>query len=200
MGTQVIEKQAIVASLQRSVKRSSLAIRLHGESNRSRMRPQHPLRSEPSAQARANHDETAPCSCGFTMASGPAPAYNEEAFRYFLNIESKRAERSGRPLLLVLVDRKGLRGAARRFDLPSAHRLFAALSLGLRETDFVGWYQEHRVAGAVLMQRADVGGPDVSAQVRRRVARIVAQGLPPALAGHLQVRVFQLPSKTKGPR
>ena len=60
------------------------------------------------------HDETASrmsvesvrCSCGVAFEGRLGQAYNEEAFRYFLAIERKRAERSHRTFLLLLVDVK----------------------------------------------------------------------------------------------
>src|SRR4029453_4452403 len=73
-------------------------------------------------------------------------AYNEEAFRYFLEIERKRSEASGRPLLLLLVDLVSQSGfdAAPGIDHTTADRVLSALALSLRETDFVGWHLEGR--------------------------------------------------------
>ena len=102
--------------------------------------------------------------------------------------------------MLVLVDEKGQSSAGPGIDAGLSEQLFVALSHGLRETDFFGWYQEHRVVGAVLMQRSDASGTDASLPVRERVGRIIAQHLPSALTARLQVRVFQLPSKPKGSR
>ncbi len=84
------------------------------------------------------------------LQDGAAQAYNEEAFRYFLEIERKRSESSTRPLLLLLVD---VRGADDVIDQATATQLFAGLAGCLRETDFVGWYRENLVIGAVLTQR-----------------------------------------------
>ena len=129
------------------------------------------------------------CSCGLVAVGGPADVYNEEAFRYFLDVERKRSEISNRPFLLLLVDVK----KQVEMDAPQAGSLFDALSVGLRETDFAGWYREGSVVGAVLTQHSsDVGtdGPDV---VSRRVARVLQAALPEALASRLQIRVYQIP-------
>jgi hypothetical protein len=133
---------------------------------------------------------------GFVAIEGPAHVYSEEAFRYFLGVERLRSERSGRPLLLLLIDLKGPR-VTDAISHSIADSLFAAMTRCLRETDFVGWYHEGSVAGAVLMQRADAPGADASRQVHERVVRFMSEALP-ELADRLHVRVFQMPSKAKG--
>ena len=51
--------------------------------------------------------ETLECLSSDLALDGTCPvAYNEDAFRYFLDMERRRAELSGRPLLLLLVDFK----------------------------------------------------------------------------------------------
>jgi hypothetical protein len=161
------------------------------------MSARQPLRPEILPLPRITEDAVAPCACGFATTGSIGSAYNEEAFRYFLNIESRRAERSGSSLLLVLVDEKGHQPAGRQIESTLADRLFTAFSHGLRETDFFGWYQDHRVAGAVLLQRGDASTTGASAQVRERVVNMIARHLPPSSADRLQVRVFELPSKPK---
>ena len=51
----------------------------------------------------AHHER---CSCAVALDGRVGQIYNEEGFRYFLEIERKRAELSNRPLLLLLVDLK----------------------------------------------------------------------------------------------
>jgi hypothetical protein len=123
-------------------------------------------------------------------------AYNEDAFRYFLDIERKRSARLDRPFLLALVGLKDDRAQpGARIDRALAARLFSNLWLCLRETDVVGWYREDRVAGAVLTQVVDGTGPDLSQSIRQRVIRIVSAGLPSDAARRLQVHVYQIRPK-----
>jgi hypothetical protein len=145
----------------------------------------------------AVREESDRCSCGFVREGAPGQAYNEEAFRYFLEIERRRSEISSRPFLLLLVDLKQLR-AKKGMSPALAGKVFSALWLCLRETDFIGWYREDRVAGAVLTQRAEIGGPDMSGQVRERVTRVMSQQLPNSVADRLRVRVYQLSSRPEG--
>ena len=140
--------------------------------------------------------EAALCSCDVTIESRSGQAYNEPAFGYFLEIERKRSERSNRPFLLLLVDVKKEPGEPEKnlsLDPALATKLFSGLWACLRETDFVGWYRDGRVAGAVLTQPADMPRTDVSGEVGPRIRRLLCEGLPTDVARRLQVRVYQLP-------
>jgi hypothetical protein len=126
----------------------------------------------------------------------PGWPYNEETFRYFLSLEEKRSNRSSRPLLLLLVDLKedpGTPGLGVRLEPGIADELFAALRTCLRETDFVGWYREDYVVGAVLTHLGDTAEADVSALVSQKVGDALRGRLPPHVASRLQVLVHQLP-------
>lgn len=118
-------------------------------------------------------------------------AYNEVAFRYFLEIERKRAERSIRPVLLMLVT---LRRPSKRAPIAPPEifpKIFSVLGACVREVDFVGWYRENSVAAAVLAP----SGP-VTASVRHhlsaRVLRALKERLSPDEAARVGVRVVTL--------
>jgi hypothetical protein len=118
-------------------------------------------------------------------------AYNEAAFRYFLALERKRAERAVRPLLLLLL--KVRNQPAKRTGLaPTVSAgIFSALATCIREVDFSGWYREGVVAAAVIAPN----GPTSDA-VRRhlsaRVVRALQQRLSAAEAARITVRVVEL--------
>jgi hypothetical protein len=137
-------------------------------------------------------------SCGVALEGRFGQAYNEEAFRYLLEIERKRAERSGRPFLLLVVDLKEPSKASAPIEPVLAAKLFSRLWLCLRETDFIGWYRDGRVAGAVLPQLAKMPRPDVSRLVRERVTGLLCEGLPSDVVRGLHVRVYQLRPRLKG--
>jgi hypothetical protein len=121
---------------------------------------------------------------------GPAQPYNEEAFRYLLAVERERFDRSGGPFLLLLMA-PARAGARARIARPVARKLFASLRLCLRETDFIGWYHEERVAAAVL---TDLGGRTAAA-VGRRVGQTIGKALrescSPDVAHGFEVRVYE---------
>jgi hypothetical protein len=136
--------------------------------------------------------EVDPCGCG--MASVEVPdAYNEEAFRYFLDIERRRSEILKRPFVLLLLDLK------KSLDTPPPpEKLLSALALCVRETDFIGWYRDRSIAGAVLTQHTETAGPDLADAVSRRVVQVLAVRLPSELARRVRVRVYQLPGAKNG--
>jgi hypothetical protein len=123
-------------------------------------------------------------------------AYSEDAFRYFLEIERRRSDASGRPFFLLLIDvgnqsrRKAIEGVA-------ADRLFAALASCLRETDFVGWYRHAQIVGGVLTQDSTTVEADVLECVTERVRAALAANLPAAVLDGAQVRAFQIPAPAK---
>src|SRR2546426_11392606 len=119
-------------------------------------------------------------SCGFALQDGSSEAYNEEAFQYFLEVERKRSEISRRPFLLMLIEfNRHPAGINPEIDAVTAGKLFSILRMCLRETDFVGWYRERRVAGAVLTQHGEPDRDDLSDVVRRRGGDAPAKHFPP---------------------
>ena len=135
------------------------------------------------------------CSCGLAMDSRIGHAYNEEAFRYLLGLQQKRAERSEQPFLLVLIDFAGESGSVVRIDPVLARKLFKGLCNALRETDLIGWYREEHIAGAVLGAPGGQSWAEVSTIVTQRIDRILSESLPASVCDRLQVRVCQVQPK-----
>ncbi len=124
------------------------------------------------------------------FAENMAGAYNERTFHHFLAQEQRRSERSNRSFVLLLAHLRPIGS----FDDQTAARLFSAFSL--RETDFVGWYREQRVAGAVLIQQSEgVSEGVLRAMVGR--ARERFRGLASAAVDSVKVRGFQIPMRTR---
>ena len=135
------------------------------------------------------------CWCDLAAHAPSGQAYNEQAFRYFLEIERKRSEVSGRPFLLLLIDLKRHSGSGveGRIHGRTADQLFSALSLCLRETDFIGWYRQNRSIGAVLTQDSNAATAGISDPVAERVKLSLREILSPDVAPRLQLRIYQLP-------
>ena len=128
----------------------------------------------------------------FALQDRPPQAYNEEAFRYFLEIERKRSTLSNRPVLLMLIEITRDPGTASRIAGVTARKLFTVLSRCLRETDFTGWYREGHTLGAVLTQHGEIPRDDLPDVVRQRIEEALRQCLSPDLARRLHVRVTHL--------
>jgi hypothetical protein len=134
-------------------------------------------------------------SVRFAVEGSPVQAYSEQAFRYLLDVERKRSERSGRSFLLLLIDVKTRTVANPLGDVTIAGALFRALSTAVRETDFVGWHRTGRVAAAVLTQHADDTGPDISGLATHRITRVLHEALPADIAARIRCVSFRLPNE-----
>lgn len=131
------------------------------------------------------------CKCAVAHRDYLCQVYNEEAFRYLLAVERSRAAQLQRSFLLLLVSTRRPPFGAGRIAPDLAAGVFAALSLSIRDIDFIGWFREGRVAGAVLTQ-AQPATAEVSRHVGSRVSAALARRLPRDLAASLQLRVLQL--------
>jgi hypothetical protein len=123
------------------------------------------------------------------------PAYNEETFQYFLDLERKRSTCSKRPVLLMLIELKRGPGINPQVMRVAAAKLLALLSSCLRETDFIGWYREGHTLGAVLPQHTETDRGDLPDIVRQRVGDALGRWLPADLTRYFEVRVCQLSPK-----
>ena len=126
------------------------------------------------------------------QGANPKP-YDERTFRYLHALEQRRSNRSGRPFVLVLVGLKaGLTGP---LEPAIATTIFSALSRCLRETDFIGWYDQDRRAGAVLTELGGDGSADALKVVHEKViTRGLLEYLPDDLKARLELRVARYPA------
>ena len=85
-----------------------------------------------------------------TASLSESGAYSQKAFRYLLEMESKRSERSGRFCQLLLVYSADEHGRIVQMNVDVAKIVIAAASRSFRETDYIGWYRDGRIVGAVL--------------------------------------------------
>jgi hypothetical protein len=133
------------------------------------------------------------------LQAGPCPAYDEETFHYFLDLEQKRTAISNESFLLMLVDLNRRGETDRPIDSVTAAKLFSILSRCLRETDFAGWYSEGRIAGAVLTQDGRLAGDEQCSAVRLRVETELKKHLPSRLGRDLHVCIRRMPQSATCP-
>src|SRR6266478_5897258 len=74
----------------------------------------------------------------------------EELFHRILCWERKRAERSRKSFLLMLMDTGTVLRANRKQRVLT--RILSALSCSTRETDVVGWYRESAILGVIFTE------------------------------------------------
>ena len=139
--------------------------------------------------------ESIPAQSGFRVGY-TGHAYGEAAFRYLLDADRKRVERSQRAIILLLVSLRQSPGRSMQLNDATGAALLNGLAASIREVDFAGWFREGRVLGAVLPQPA---GADRQrrAEFAQRIITALMRALPAEVAPKLHVRVIQLDAKVQ---
>jgi hypothetical protein len=130
------------------------------------------------------------CSCGVAL-SGDTAVYNEEAFRFLLDIERRRFDASSQLFVLVLVELTRRVAHPEQIPAPIASKIFDSLTRTLRDTDLVGWYRDQRVIGAVLTHVGETPLAESTRQMSTRVTQALASDLPEDTAKQLKVRLYR---------
>jgi hypothetical protein len=134
------------------------------------------------------------CSSAVESVNATVEAYNEAAFRYFLQVEEKRFHRSNRRFALLLLDLRSGSGNVEPFDPALSKKLFTALGTCVRETDFLGWYCQGRVIGVACTQLDDTQGSTISEVVSDRFQKAMRGALPERIGSRVHMRSYFLPS------
>jgi len=120
-------------------------------------------------------------------------------FRKMLRLERKRAERSRKLFLLMLID------ARRIDDLDSTgevlRRAFSAFSSAIRVTDTSGWYEEEMVLG-VIFTEVTAEGSSTMTSIRTKLLAALQKNLDSKYVNRLHMSFYVFPEdwKRKDPR
>ena len=135
--------------------------------------------------------ESRPAYSGFISGAG-RQAYNQAAFRHFLAIERRRAQSTAQTVLLVLVTMRRAPDISVALSNGTAASIFRGLGDSVREVDFVGWFREGRVAGAVLTPATGTVADQAQQVMTERVMQALTKHLSTSQARNLRVRVVRL--------
>jgi hypothetical protein len=124
-----------------------------------------------------------------TACLSESGAYSQEAFRFLLERESKRSERSGRFCQLLLVYSTDAHGRIAQMNADVAKIVIAAASRSFRETDYIGWYRDGRIVGAVLTVLTQESMALVPTQLQPRLVECLRTELGIEEFSRLQIRV-----------
>jgi hypothetical protein len=116
--------------------------------------------------------------------------YNEEAFR-LLASESKRSVRSGYSFNILLIYSIDKHGLTQHMDCNVTDTVVGALLRTVRETDYIGWYLERRIVGAVLTVLGQDSEVEVSARIQQRLMEIIRSEVSAEKNDHRQIRICQ---------
>jgi lipopolysaccharide/colanic/teichoic acid biosynthesis glycosyltransferase len=74
--------------------------------------------------------------------------WGEETLNAMLTLERRRAERSRKPFVLMLLDAHQENGSAGKI----LHQAVAAVASSTRETDLIGWYKQNEILGVIFTE------------------------------------------------
>jgi lipopolysaccharide/colanic/teichoic acid biosynthesis glycosyltransferase len=103
---------------------------------------------------------------------------DNESFHDIISIERKRAERSKRAFLLMLLDLGRLQAGERNGNGRAMQRFLSALSASLRETDITGWHTSHTVIGIIFTELPLEARKSIAGTMLSRVSGILYNALP----------------------
>jgi exopolysaccharide biosynthesis polyprenyl glycosylphosphotransferase len=92
----------------------------------------------------------------------------EEYFHRTICLERKRAERSGKPFLLMLLDTGNCLPAEKNGKV--LQNILAALALSTRDTDVTGWHKQNQVIGIMFTEIAADMKKSILATILMRVS------------------------------
>lgn len=123
------------------------------------------------------------------LAVGQGGALKEDAFRALLLLERRRAERSRKSFILMLVTLP----ARKASDSTTSRRATQILGRIIRESDIVGWYRQDSVIGVIFTEIASDGKLPIVETLRSKVLNALRQELAPAFVAQLSLTFHQFP-------
>jgi exopolysaccharide biosynthesis polyprenyl glycosylphosphotransferase len=120
----------------------------------------------------------------------------KDVFHGLLCLERKRAERSKKHLLLMLIEGKS--STLPNGDSTLLERVAGVLCQTIRETDLAGWFEPNSVVGAVFTQ---LGESEISIAVKTVESRLIAELQKVFRANqinHLQISFYSFPDVWEG--
>jgi lipopolysaccharide/colanic/teichoic acid biosynthesis glycosyltransferase len=125
------------------------------------------------------------------LPTGRKVTFKEEAFHSMLTLERRRAERSGKPFILMLLDSHGVHknGNGATF----IHQLATIVSNATRETDIVGWYEDGEILAVIFTEVNLEGTTAITEILHSKVVTALRENLDQKLASGLVVTLHLFP-------
>ena len=129
-----------------------------------------------------------------SLLEGRDEVLQEESFRSMLTLERRRAERSRKPFVLMLLDASAFieEKTADRF----MSRVRSALLKSTRETDLIGWYEKGVVLGVIFTEVSSEGEKPITEILRCKVLDALNGELSRKVASKLVVTTHLFPDNT----
>jgi len=120
--------------------------------------------------------------------------FPQQLFVRTVCVERKRAARSGRRLILMLLRSDSL---LRKFPSPATDRILLALSRSTRDTDIAGWYEQGTIIGVLF---TEIGAAELSAAetVSQRVRAALHDAMSDEQLRHIKLSFYVFPDDCHG--
>ena len=115
----------------------------------------------------------------------------KEAFQAMLTLERRRAERSRKPFVLMLLDSEPIRKSGSDVGFPE--RLVSIVAEATRETDLVGWYEDGTVLAVIFTEINLEGKSPITEILHSKIIRALREHLGHKLASKLAITVHIFP-------
>jgi exopolysaccharide biosynthesis polyprenyl glycosylphosphotransferase len=116
-----------------------------------------------------------------------------DLFSRMLSLERKRAERSRKLLLLMLVDAGKFSQIDQRDKV--LHKIVSTLSSSTRETDIAGWYEENSVLGVIFAEIDAADRSSILHVIRARVVMALLRSLDPEHVNQIHISFHFFPKE-----
>jgi hypothetical protein len=100
-----------------------------------------------------------------SIGSQPEEVLDERVFHSMLTLERRRAERSRKPYVLMLLDANLENGSAEGILKEAINVIVAAK----RETDLVGWYRKSAILGIIFTEVTLEGETPITERLRTKI-------------------------------
>jgi lipopolysaccharide/colanic/teichoic acid biosynthesis glycosyltransferase len=121
----------------------------------------------------------------------PAQPYlfAEDVFQAMLTRERRRAERSHKPFVLMLVSAHQENGLAEKI----LRQALAAIGAAARQTDVVGWYKQSVIVGIIFTELGtdDIAG--IAEALKAKIRSCVGESIGREMAGKVAISVHSFP-------
>ncbi|HEX8837409.1 MAG TPA: sugar transferase [Candidatus Acidoferrum sp.] len=126
-----------------------------------------------------------------SLMDGREEVLLEESFRSMLTLERRRAERSRKPFVLMLLDASAFieEKTSERF----LSRTCSVLLKSTRETDLIGWYEKGVVLGVIFTEVSCEGATPITEILRSKVLEALHGELGRKVASSLVVTTHLFP-------
>ncbi len=113
----------------------------------------------------------------------------ENVFHSMLTLERRRAERSRKPFVLMLIDANSENGAAEEI----LRQAVDVVVLSKRETDLAGWYKQGAILGVIFTEVSMEGELPIAETLRMKIETAFAKHLGRTRAAKIAISVHMFP-------